>query len=779
MSLRLARRHPANVLLAAVGLVVVVAAGLWSRAHPRALPPAERGYELDRLGLRLHARAAYREAVERDRRDLASRYRFLHTFGLVERSVVPTARAMRDADPANAHAVFGLGYAHIRLRQLAEARPLVERAAGMDPSMGYARAALGEIALFEDRDRDAAVRHYEADIARNPTFVLPYARIAEIRAEAGRHEEAIEVLRRGERAADEPWRFYKGLYKQNLLAGHYGESLRYFVAMHRPIEHVALSLALAFFTLAFWLWALRATGATAALPRTRTLPWVAAGLVAIVPARLAYVLANHWIPVHWIEALWYDFFYSVGVVGLIEEGAKLAPVALALGWRRGPADPRAWIARGVAVALGFSFYENYLYYAGLGPQAIGDRFFQSMLLHVSCTGLAAALAARGRAHRRPGIALGGLAAAALVHGGFNFLVGTGRGAGAFALFVLAFAGFAFHERLFRERLGAGEARPVLSVRRVRIFAGAMTAIYAFIPTFVFAAHGFTEGVVFAFTSLSPVLLIGTLYLLLAHHDYRLSRARRLAWRGRWRALADECDELGSRPIDEANRGALALHGAFARWALDDVPGALARLESVSTPDAAHGLLRRRIGAECGRAAAAPVSTDDPFPPVYADVASAIEALAAGDAEGALGRASGARRALRALRPRGLRYRTIGERVPRAILGWNENVSLAAGAEALALLALGRDGEADAAVREGRRAARWAERTSTALLHAAAAEIAARRGERRAADRARRRALRAHFGRPIPFVARTAYDAAPNPPGQTDDGNDGENRTAHL
>ncbi|MCA9773689.1 MAG: hypothetical protein KC466_14830, partial [Myxococcales bacterium] len=371
------------------------------------------------------------------------------------------------------------------------------------------------------------------------------------------------------------------------------------------------------------------------------------------------------------------------------------------------------------------------------------------------TGLAAFGVARARATGRPSLALWGAAAAVAGHGGYNGLVGLHHGLGALALIALGLVGYGFHERLFRERLLAGVARPGLVGANARIFAGAATAVFFFVPTFVFLAHGLTEGLIFAFTSVTPVALVGALYLALAHHDYALARIRRLAWRRRWDALAAECAVVQAA-VPRERRGGVALRWAYARWALGDAEGALAVAEGVECPGLDLQLLMARIRAEQGSLPAAAEGVDDPLARAYRGVVEAIDALAAGRARQLLGVPGGAGDRREKLRRRATANRTIWERVPRALLGWGENRLLALGVEACGLARMEQWDAARALLDAHLGAARWVEGSSRVYVQWARARLRAHQGDHAGSEAARREALKAHFGRPIPFLAETDY-----------------------
>ncbi len=121
-----------------------------------------------------------------------------------------------------------------------------------------------------------------------------------------------------------------------------------------------------------------------------------------------------------LSGLWW---YSVLAIGLIEEGAKLIPFLLvAMRWRHFD-EPVDGIIYASFIALGYASHENVYYLSFLqGWEALG-RSVASPLVHVMFSSIWGYLMARAYFAGRSLFAAAalGLAAAALLHGAFDFV----------------------------------------------------------------------------------------------------------------------------------------------------------------------------------------------------------------------------------------------------------------------------------------------------------------------------------------------------------------------
>jgi RsiW-degrading membrane proteinase PrsW (M82 family) len=117
------------------------------------------------------------------------------------------------------------------------------------------------------------------------------------------------------------------------------------------------------------------------------------------------------------------FFYSILVIGVVEELVKFVPFWL-IGMRLHHFDePIDGIIYASFVALGFATYENFHYLQFLdGPEAVG-RAFASPLVHVMFASIWGYACSSAQMQGRPLLpaAVTGLAIAALVHGIYDFV----------------------------------------------------------------------------------------------------------------------------------------------------------------------------------------------------------------------------------------------------------------------------------------------------------------------------------------------------------------------
>ena len=116
------------------------------------------------------------------------------------------------------------------------------------------------------------------------------------------------------------------------------------------------------------------------------------------------------------------FFYSIGVIGVVEETVKFLPFWLVALRLRHFDEPVDGIIYASFIALGFASYENLYFLAYLdGFEAVG-RAFASPIVHVMFASIWGYSCGRAKLEGRPMLpaALGGLGVAALLHGTYDF-----------------------------------------------------------------------------------------------------------------------------------------------------------------------------------------------------------------------------------------------------------------------------------------------------------------------------------------------------------------------
>jgi len=84
-----------------------------------------------------------------------------------------------------------------------------------------------------------------------------------------------------------------------------------------------------------------------------------------------------------------DFFYTILVIGGIEELVKIIPLILLLRFTKIVNEPVDYIVYGGVAALGFAFSENIMYFDRLGAGVILGRALTAVVLHTSLTGIVA------------------------------------------------------------------------------------------------------------------------------------------------------------------------------------------------------------------------------------------------------------------------------------------------------------------------------------------------------------------------------------------------------
>jgi len=126
--------------------------------------------------------------------------------------------------------------------------------------------------------------------------------------------------------------------------------------------------------------------------------------------------------------LWQGLVRSLLRVGLVEETVKFIPVLVVVLLSRRVDEPFDLIAYGSFSALGFATLENALYFSVHGLGIVAARFLYSVVVHVAMTSLicyAWAAARYLRPRNRLWPLLGSLALASILHGLFDFFLGSG------------------------------------------------------------------------------------------------------------------------------------------------------------------------------------------------------------------------------------------------------------------------------------------------------------------------------------------------------------------
>ncbi len=190
---------------------------LWSRTYDRAMVDVldlHREVALDVAtqvnGALTHTeqhRLASREPVDgeayrlylqgRQRLDRRTRKNVTRALDLLRRSV--------ELDPNLAAAWAILGKAHLlselyvsvpQAQAYARAQEAIDTALALDPGLAEAHVSLGLLRLFRDWDWDGAEASYRSAIQRAPSFALAHQWLSECLSLAGRHEAALESIRR-------------------------------------------------------------------------------------------------------------------------------------------------------------------------------------------------------------------------------------------------------------------------------------------------------------------------------------------------------------------------------------------------------------------------------------------------------------------------------------------------------------------------------------------------------------------------------------------------------
>ncbi|MBZ0254103.1 MAG: PrsW family intramembrane metalloprotease, partial [Candidatus Methylomirabilis sp.] len=384
-----------NLVLIAIFATITAASGVWALRVHEQRPALERAKDYARLGLRLQARATFGQARAEAPDDVYVHYRYIDTFQRFEPEVIREYLERERARPESAVEAFGLGYAYVVNHRFEEALPWLERALERDPGLLYAEFGLGSAYYVGLKDLDAAETSYREETRRNPEFEQPFIALSSIYLEKERVEEAVRVLQEGRARADEPWRFDGPLYRILFYHGDYEGSFGYFLKFHMPHRYAPLTFFLAMFCFFFWLYVMRAERVTESVPWLVVTGFVFLGILSVLGSTMVNLAINRVVLDRWREHMLYDLVYSFVVIATTEETLKLGLLTLGLLGGRALRNPLQGMALGTSVALGFSFYENYIYLVAWGPQAIGDRFFASVLLHVSCTGIAGYHVGRG------------------------------------------------------------------------------------------------------------------------------------------------------------------------------------------------------------------------------------------------------------------------------------------------------------------------------------------------------------------------------------------------
>lgn len=293
-------------------------------------------------------------------------------------------------------------------------------AAVTDDSLAYLHFSRGT-ALEELKRTAAADSEYRREIAGGRAIPAAVARLGALRL-AERRWDDLRALRQD--ALTAPWipppvTRAEDLHRGRLLPWLGG----WLQALALPFKPGLLLIAL--YTSLIWFLLIRWWDAFEKEPLTLSLFVVALG--ALTPAG---VFAFHDLLAQFAHVEpggggLRDYGYFVVIVGLVEESLKIVPVFVVAALSGAELDePVDWLVYGCLAALGFALLENYQYLVMQGLRVGTGRYFLSTPFHLSLTGTLA-LAVPGA--RRGGwggklVFLATLAAMALVHGTFDFLL---------------------------------------------------------------------------------------------------------------------------------------------------------------------------------------------------------------------------------------------------------------------------------------------------------------------------------------------------------------------
>lgn len=129
------------------------------------------------------------------------------------------------------------------------------------------------------------------------------------------------------------------------------------------------------------------------------------------------------------------FLYSFLMIGLIEEGVKMAFLTLVIYPHHELDEPVDGIVYGITVGLGFAVLENLFYTQALGFHVGLIRAVIGCLAHAAFTGTGAYYLSLAKKNNQPWLILKGLGVAVFWHGLYDFLLFTEQPVLAFIAFL--------------------------------------------------------------------------------------------------------------------------------------------------------------------------------------------------------------------------------------------------------------------------------------------------------------------------------------------------------
>lgn len=357
-----------------------------------------------------------------------------------------------------------------------------------DSNQKYLHFLLGEVHLALG-DKTRAEEHFRQEIERGGSLEQAVPALATLYLDSRRLDRLSALL------SDPQASPYIGLGVKRTHALLTGELRPYLGYIYiAPYRHLTLPAALTglFIGLVWLLFLVR-------LDRFSPKPlWLLAGVFALsvlltMSSLILSDLAGMWLPLPPDAGNLSRLIHFILNVGWVEETIKLLPLALVacLGRVRQRSD---FIIIGSVSALGFATLENALYFSYSGLDIASVRAVYSTVMHVCMTCLAASIMAVAWP-RPPALGMSvGLAAAAIVHGAYDYFLTTETYLGSvFSLTSVLILAYLYY-RLIR---GSLSASPVLAaqpparlvINNISLFGA--SAVILFAITYVYTGVAFS------------------------------------------------------------------------------------------------------------------------------------------------------------------------------------------------------------------------------------------------------------------------------------------------
>ncbi len=357
-----------------------------------------------------------------------------------------------------------------------------------DPNHKYLHFLLGEVHLALG-NKPRAEEHFRQEIERGGSLEQAVPALATFYLDS-RRLDRLSALLSDPQASPLIGLGVKRMHA--LLTGDLRPYLGYIFI--EPYRHLTLPAALTglFIGLVWLLFLVR-------LDRFSPKPlWLLAGVFALsvlltMSSLILSDLARIWMPLDPDSGNLSSLLYFILHVGWVEETVKLLPLALVacLGRVRRRSD---FIIIGSVSALGFATLENALYFNYAGLDIASVRAVYSTVMHVCMTCLAAFLMAVAWP-RRPAFGMSvGLAAAAIVHGAYDYFLSVESYLGSvFSLVSVLLLAYLYY-RLIRGSLSASpflaDQPPVrLVINNISLFGA--SAVILFAITYVYTVVAFS------------------------------------------------------------------------------------------------------------------------------------------------------------------------------------------------------------------------------------------------------------------------------------------------